>query len=229
MRLDVTHETRYRYGAPVDVAHHVAFLHPRAGGVQSVAGTELAIEPAPRERQSAPDAFGNLRTFFALFVPHATLRVVARSRVEIAPRARVEPAASVDWSQVRRRLRQHAGDMMRTFDIRATGPDARFSSLSGGNQHKAVHARELSSRNLIFLLAAQPTRGLDVGAIEAVYVSLECKKHKVSRRKVREFLERNCERGWHHVAGPNGVRVVAYYAAVLTEDEKRELLGIAGA
>jgi simple sugar transport system ATP-binding protein len=69
----------------------------------------------------------------------------------------------------RRRLRQHAGDMMRTFDIRAAGPDARFSSLSGGNQQKAVLARELSSRNLIFLLAAQPTRGLDVGAIEAVY------------------------------------------------------------
>jgi general nucleoside transport system ATP-binding protein len=69
----------------------------------------------------------------------------------------------------RRRLRASAKVMMETFDIRAAGPDAPFSSLSGGNQQKAVLARELSTRNLRFLLAAQPTRGLDVGAIEAVY------------------------------------------------------------
>jgi hypothetical protein len=62
-------------------------------------------------------------------------------------------------------------------------------------------------------------------AIEAVYTSLECKKFKVSRRKVREFLEKHCSRGWHHVAGPNGVREVNYYATVLTDDQKRELLG----
>jgi hypothetical protein len=62
-------------------------------------------------------------------------------------------------------------------------------------------------------------------AVEAVYVLLECKKHKVPRRKVRAFLERNCQRGWHHVAGPNGVRMVGYYATNLTEEQRRELLG----
>ena len=63
-------------------------------------------------------------------------------------------------------------------------------------------------------------------AIEAVYASLECKMHKVSRRKVREFLEMHCDRGWHHVAGPNGVRRVSYYATSLTDDQKCQLLGI---
>jgi hypothetical protein len=62
-------------------------------------------------------------------------------------------------------------------------------------------------------------------AVEAVYLSLECKKYKVSRRKVREFLERHCQRGWHHVAGPNGVRMVWYYATNLTDEQSRELLG----
>jgi len=62
-------------------------------------------------------------------------------------------------------------------------------------------------------------------AVEAVYAELECKKHKVSRRKVREFLENNCGRGWHHVAGPNGVREVPYYATLLTDEQKRKLLG----
>ncbi|GEP11179.1 ABC transporter ATP-binding protein [Methylobacterium gnaphalii] len=62
-----------------------------------------------------------------------------------------------------------AAEMMQRFDVRATGPDARFGRLSGGNQQKAVLARELTAPGLRFLLAAQPTRGLDVGAVEAVY------------------------------------------------------------
>ncbi|HBK08998.1 MAG TPA: ABC transporter ATP-binding protein [Acetobacteraceae bacterium] len=62
-----------------------------------------------------------------------------------------------------------ASAMMQRFDVRASGPGAAFSSLSGGNQQKAVLARELTLPNLAFLVAAQPTRGLDVGAVEAVY------------------------------------------------------------
>jgi simple sugar transport system ATP-binding protein len=62
-----------------------------------------------------------------------------------------------------------ARELMRRFDVRAQGPDVVFSSLSGGNQQKAVLARELTLPNLLFLLAAQPTRGLDVGAVAAVY------------------------------------------------------------
>jgi simple sugar transport system ATP-binding protein len=59
--------------------------------------------------------------------------------------------------------------MMTRFDVRAASPSIAFSSLSGGNQQKAVLARELTLKNLAFLVAAQPTRGLDVGAVEAVY------------------------------------------------------------
>jgi simple sugar transport system ATP-binding protein len=65
--------------------------------------------------------------------------------------------------------RKAAEAMMREFDVRASSSDVAMSSLSGGNQQKAVLARELSLDPLVFLLAAQPTRGLDVGAIEAVY------------------------------------------------------------
>ncbi len=63
-------------------------------------------------------------------------------------------------------------------------------------------------------------------AVEAVYVALECKTHRVSRRKVREFLMKNCGRGWHHVAGPNGVRMVNYYATLLTDEQKHQLLDV---
>jgi len=60
-------------------------------------------------------------------------------------------------------------ELMGFFDVRAAGPEVAFSSLSGGNQQKAVLARELTLANLAVLVAAQPTRGLDVGAVTAVY------------------------------------------------------------
>jgi simple sugar transport system ATP-binding protein len=69
----------------------------------------------------------------------------------------------------RKALTAAAADMMSRFDVRASGPGAPFSALSGGNQQKAVLARELSVDPLVFLLAAQPTRGLDVGAVSTVY------------------------------------------------------------
>ena len=66
-------------------------------------------------------------------------------------------------------LHAAARTLMERFDVRATGPGAAFGGLSGGNQQKAVLARELTLEPLVFLLAAQPTRGLDVGAVEAVH------------------------------------------------------------
>jgi general nucleoside transport system ATP-binding protein len=58
----------------------------------------------------------------------------------------------------------HARRLMQQFDIRAPSPLTRAGSLSGGNQQKLVVARECA-RPLRVLIAAQPTRGLDVGAI----------------------------------------------------------------
>jgi ABC-type uncharacterized transport system ATPase subunit len=67
-----------------------------------------------------------------------------------------------------RRLIQMARRLLRAFDVRGGGPLTRAAALSGGNQQKVVLAREIS-RNPSVLLAAQPTRGLDVGAIESVH------------------------------------------------------------
>lgn len=66
-------------------------------------------------------------------------------------------------------LSKAATELMRKFDVRCENPSLPMASLSGGNQQKAVLARELSLNRLTFLLAAQPTRGLDVGAVEAIY------------------------------------------------------------
>jgi simple sugar transport system ATP-binding protein len=65
----------------------------------------------------------------------------------------------------RRDVRRTAETLMEQFGIQASGPDAPMWSLSGGNQQRVVLARELSLAPVV-LVAAQPTRGLDVGAIE---------------------------------------------------------------
>ena len=67
-----------------------------------------------------------------------------------------------------RQLVRRARELLSQFDVRGGGPQTRAAALSGGNQQKVVLAREIG-RGPSVLLAAQPTRGLDVGAIEFVH------------------------------------------------------------
>jgi simple sugar transport system ATP-binding protein len=78
-----------------------------------------------------------------------------------------EPFSHLGWVNPRRWFRWARG-LLKEFDVRGGGPATRGGSLSGGNQQKVVLAREIS-RDPSVLIAAQPTRGLDVGAIEFVH------------------------------------------------------------
>ena len=66
------------------------------------------------------------------------------------------------------RLVDRARTLLHEFDVRGGGPRTLAKSLSGGNQQKVVVAREVANDPRV-LIAAQPTRGLDVGAIEFVH------------------------------------------------------------
>ena len=67
-----------------------------------------------------------------------------------------------------RRVREHAGRLIKTFDIKAGALRNAVSTLSGGNLQKVVVAREMS-HNAPLLIAEQPTRGLDIAAIEYIH------------------------------------------------------------
>jgi len=69
------------------------------------------------------------------------------------------------------RMLEHARDLISRYDIRPDNPALAARALSGGNQQKIVVAREMA-RDFKVLLAAQPTRGVDVGAIEFIHARL---------------------------------------------------------
>lgn len=70
-----------------------------------------------------------------------------------------------------RAIDEHAKQLVEAFDVRTPSVETTARSLSGGNQQKAIIAREID-KNPDLLIAAQPTRGLDVGAIEFVHKQL---------------------------------------------------------
>jgi ABC-type uncharacterized transport system ATPase subunit len=77
------------------------------------------------------------------------------------------PDSKLGWLYPRRLL-DRARRLIKEFDVRGGGPSTPGGALSGGNQQKVVLAREID-RDPRVLIAAQPTRGLDVGAIEFVH------------------------------------------------------------
>jgi len=68
-------------------------------------------------------------------------------------------------------MRSNAEELIKTFDVRTPSAQTSAGSLSGGNQQKIIVAREFSRSNKL-LLAAQPTRGIDVGSIEFIHNSI---------------------------------------------------------
>ena len=80
---------------------------------------------------------------------------------------RTAPESRFGWLYPRKMVAK-ARRILKEFDVRGGGPETPAASLSGGNQQKVVVAREVS-RDPAILLAGQPTRGLDVGAIEFVH------------------------------------------------------------
>ena len=75
--------------------------------------------------------------------------------------------AHVSW----RAARLRTAELLQEYEIVAAGPEAKASSLSGGNQQKLIVARELS-RNPAVIVAENPTRGLDVSATAAIHARL---------------------------------------------------------
>lgn len=114
--LRVRHLTRYDYGAPVELAHHLAHLRPRDTATQTVAGWDLRVTPEPDAAQPVlgadRDVFGNWRHFFSHARVHDRLEVVSSFDAALTLLSVDNGGASPPWEQVAARLRYRAGSTM---------------------------------------------------------------------------------------------------------------------
>ena len=80
-----------------------------------------------------------------------------------------QPEYSIKGIQLKEQaIREYAEELFEKFDMRGSGVDIEVGSLSGGNMQKVVIAREFSYDANV-MIVAQPTRGVDVGAIEFIH------------------------------------------------------------
>ena len=78
----------------------------------------------------------------------------------------------------RKNIREYANELIEQYDVRSgQGPITQARSMSGGNQQKAIIAREID-KDPQLLIAVQPTRGLDVGAIEYIHRQIVAQRDK---------------------------------------------------
>jgi ABC-type uncharacterized transport system ATPase subunit len=134
--------------------------HPASGQV-TVGGRDITNESA---RNHLDEGMGHIpedRQRRGLVLDFSLAENLALHDYRVPPNSR--------WGWLRPgRLIARARALLKEFDVRGGLPQTRASALSGGNQQKVVVAREVA-RDPRVLIAAQPTRGLDVGAIEFVH------------------------------------------------------------
>jgi transglutaminase-like putative cysteine protease len=129
--LRVQHDTVYEYDAAVELAHHVAYLAPRATEVQQVRGWTLSIDPLPDEwlalqeahgepvlpddglalpaAQRSLDSWGNQRLAFSHSRVHDRLTVRSTFEAGLSEPVMPDTARSPAWEEVAESLRYHAG------------------------------------------------------------------------------------------------------------------------
>ena len=190
--LEVSHlhvpSRLYKHDAVSDVSFTV-----RKGEIVCVAGidgngqTELVYALTGLEKPSA----GKI-TLCGQDITHASVRCRSQAGMSHIPEDRHKHGLILDYTLEQNmvlqryqeprfqnhgfirfdQVRQYADQLIAQYDVRSgQGAATMVRSMSGGNQQKAIVARELD-RNLPLVVAVQPTRGLDVGAIEYIHSQL---------------------------------------------------------
>jgi general nucleoside transport system ATP-binding protein len=144
-----------------ELVEAITGLRPIEGGQVHVLGKDLT-GAAPRTVIEAGVAHvPEDRQHHGLVLSYPISDNLVLSTYYLAPYAK---GVVIDQEQIVRR----AEALVEEFDVRTSSPIALASTLSGGNQQKVVIAREFS-RPIQLLIAAQPTRGIDVGSIEFIH------------------------------------------------------------
>jgi simple sugar transport system ATP-binding protein len=142
-----------------ELSEAIAGLRPCTRGSVSVNGVRLGSG----DTRSAFDAGVG-------FIPEDRLGTGVAPNLSIAMNLELRTYRDTSWGPFLRlgRMREHAVQEIGAFDIKVPGPGAPAGNLSGGNLQKLVLARELTE-SVKVLVAASPTRGLDISAVQMVH------------------------------------------------------------
>ncbi|MGN0971668.1 MAG: ATP-binding cassette domain-containing protein, partial [Aristaeellaceae bacterium] len=140
----------------------ITAMRPLRGGDIRISGQSI--------RRMTP---GQVRALGLAHVPEDRLKTGVSAPADVTDNLIVGREKEKRFSLLRthmkkRAIRQYAQGLFERFDIRGAGVDVPVGSLSGGNMQKVVVAREFSFDTPV-LIISQPTRGVDIGAMEAIH------------------------------------------------------------
>jgi general nucleoside transport system ATP-binding protein len=144
-----------------ELAHAIAGLARHGGRVQ-LAGSDVTSASIRARLAAGLAHIPEDRQHGGLVLDASIADNLALARADITGRFRIDRA----------RVARFADEQIRLLDIRPTSRDTLVRALSGGNQQKIVVARELSRPAVKAVVAAQPTRGVDVGALLRIHDQL---------------------------------------------------------
>ncbi len=144
-----------------ELVESITGLRPSLGGYVKLKGDDITTESsrAIHKRSVAHVPEDRQRSGLVLSFT-VTENVVLDSYYEEP----ISHGVRMDWSAADER----ATRLVEQYDVRTPGVDVEVSTLSGGNQQKVIVAREFD-RDVTFIVASQPTRGIDVGSIEYIH------------------------------------------------------------
>jgi simple sugar transport system ATP-binding protein len=153
-----------------ELAEAITGLRPIKGGEVRLLGRRInGMSP------------GRIRALGLSHIPEDRLRTGAAASASVAEnliagRQRERAFSGALWRLKRGALRRHAQALFDRFDMRGAGVDMAAGSLSGGNLQKLVVAREFSFKSPA-LVIAQPTRGVDIGAMAFIHQAILDKRN----------------------------------------------------
>jgi simple sugar transport system ATP-binding protein len=141
-----------------ELALAIAGLVPHRGRVK-IGGRDVSADTTRRRLASGLAYIPEDRHHGGLVLDATVVENLALGRRDITGAFRIDRAAVERFAEVR----------IADLDIRPPDRDALTGALSGGNQQKIVIGRELSRPHLVAVLASQPTRGVDLGAVARIH------------------------------------------------------------
>ena len=148
----------------------VTGMRPLRGGTVRIMGQSIAGKTP-----------GGIRALGLAHVPEDRLATGVCAPADVTDNLIVgkEKDRRFSWKRIhmkRRAIRAYAQEVFRRFDIRGAGVDTAVGSLSGGNMQKVVVAREFSFDTPV-LIISQPTRGVDIGAMDFIHQQIMQKRN----------------------------------------------------